>query len=430
MRSIAVSGSNHHLWESDRAGDGCNTVGLVDRPERLFRLEFPLDANKSDPSLETLLNAIDADELDLQPNFQRGEVWDGKRRQRLVDTVLRDWYVPAVHIVVDERDGREAVLDGQQRLAALRDFVANLFPIDGSIQPDDSDVRALDGLYFRDLSPARQRAFRTFVIPVIRLTHFKPQEPNELFFRLNQSYNLTPPEKRNALHGPARDQVKDLVNDLDRSGFLRKEVVGFNNHRLAYDDIIARTCVAVEMDTLRRHINNDTVERYYRDEAFSSETLFGVRQSSERLAHQIDVAGAHAKFNKGTLQTWLLYCYWAPQVVGEVPDELFVAFETQRLAARRGEGDQSIREAPIVGVVRMYDDRASYRVTDVSSVLIRDVAIHLFSEETFGTPSVRGSGALLSDLHSSPSLSTQALLDEYLAQSNWGEPLVPSGRVG
>ena len=70
--------------------------------------------DKSDLQLETIVSRINAGELDLQPDFQRGEIWDTKRRQRLVDTILREWYVPAIHIVVDT-DGEEVVLDGQQR---------------------------------------------------------------------------------------------------------------------------------------------------------------------------------------------------------------------------------------------------------------------------------------------------------------------------
>lgn len=385
-----------------------------------------MHARKSDPTLETLINAINSGNLDLQPDFQRGEVWDGKRRQRLVDTVLRDWYVPAIHIVVDPRDGHEAVLDGQQRLVALRDFVADGFVVDGHIQPDDETIRALHGLHFSELPPSRQHAFLTFDLPVVRLTDFKPQEPNELFFRLNQSYNLTPPEKRNALHGPARDQVRDLVKELEDVLF-RKELVGFNNLRLAYDDIVARTCVAVEMGTLRRHINNSTVEEFYRDREFSPGTLAGIRRASSALSEQIQAAGGHAKFNKGTLQTWLIYCHWAPLSTGPIPPELFVAFESSRLSIRRGEGDPLSNADRIRDIISLYDDRASYRVTDVSSVLIRDAAIHLFSCGTLGTPPVRGSDAFLHRLQMDRSTEAQPLLDEFLAQSHWGEPLVPDG---
>ena len=144
---------------------------------------------------------------DLQPEFQRGEIWDDKRRQRLIDTILRDWYVPAVHIV--QEDDRELVLDGQQRLATIRDFFADKLTVDGATEPSSPEIYEADhGMRFSDLPESRQRALRRFPLPVVYLRDHAPGEPNGLFFRLNQSYNLTPPEKRNALHGAARNQVE------------------------------------------------------------------------------------------------------------------------------------------------------------------------------------------------------------------------------
>ena len=45
-------------------------------------------AHRTDIELETIVRRITDDELDLQPEFQRGEIWDAKRRQRLIDTIL------------------------------------------------------------------------------------------------------------------------------------------------------------------------------------------------------------------------------------------------------------------------------------------------------------------------------------------------------
>lgn len=77
---------------------------------------------KSDLELEVLVNRIDRDELDLQPDYQRGEVWDRPRRQRLIDTVLRGRYIPPIHIVRDS--GRDFVLDGQQRLRTIHGLLS------------------------------------------------------------------------------------------------------------------------------------------------------------------------------------------------------------------------------------------------------------------------------------------------------------------
>lgn len=378
---------------------------------------------KSDLQLESVVRRINEKEIDLQPDFQRGEVWDAKRRQRLVDTILRDWYVPAIHIVVDD-DGDEVVLDGQQRLVAIRKFFADDVKIDGTIEPHDERIQSFHGLRYSQLPDSARRAVNRFELQIITLTDYEPQEPNELFFRLNQSYNLTPPEKRNALHGEARDQVKALVNELISEGLLDRAKIGFSNARLAYDDIIARTCVALEVGDIRQHINNNVVEDFYRSRPFSSETIAAVQESGQLLLQQIEQSDSRVKLNKGTLQSWLTYCYWSVKLNGYIPDQLLAQFENDRLSARVGShSTSSSSDRALIQILRLYDDRASYRVTDVSSVLIRDLTIHLYSELAFQTVSHKGTDALLRNVLADAD-STQTLIGEFLESSEWGRPLI------
>jgi len=380
---------------------------------------------KSDPQLETLMSRVRGDELDLQPDFQRGEVWDSKRRQRLVDTVLRGWYVPAVHIVRSP-EGDEEVLDGQQRLAAIRAFFEDKVRIDGTIEPQDPDITRLHGLKYSQLPEQKRRAVNRFVLQTITLTDYSPDEPNELFFRLNQAYNLTPPEKRNALRGDARDQVKALVTQLTEVGLLTRDRIGFSNGRLAYDDIVARACVTIENGTLRTHINNAVVESFYRrGGGFREPVMDAVQSASQRLLTQTDNANANGqriRFNKGTLQTWMIFFAWAPSVAGELPTDLLASFEHDRAQVRTG--DFTARSAVLQArsqVLRLYDDRASYRVTDVSSVLIRDLALQLYAQSVFGWPAYRGSDGLLDEIVSNPEYA-QTLVANYLDAEaiSWG----------
>jgi len=378
---------------------------------------------KSDPELETMMSRIRGGELDLQPDFQRGEVWDAKRQQRLVDTVLRGWYVPAVHIVRSD-EGEEEVLDGQQRLVAIRDFFDDKVRIDGTIEPYDPKIAALHGLKYSKLPDATRKAVHRFVLQTITLTDYAPDEPNELFFRLNQAYNLTPPEKRNALRGDARDQVKSLVGNLTAAGLLDRARIGFGNNRLAYDDIIARTCVTIENHTLRTHINNNVVEDFYRAvEGFDESTVTSVELAGRRLLSQIEFAAARGqriRLNKGTLQTWLVYCAWAPALFGELPPESISRFEEDRLSLRAGDYESSTpARRAAAQIIRLYDDRASYRVTDVSSVLIRDLGLHLYAQAEFGWPSHLGTKSLLESILDDPE-QAPALVSTYLDSSGWG----------
>jgi hypothetical protein len=382
-----------------------------------------LKLSRSELQLETIVSRIAAGELDLQPDFQRGEIWDRRRRQRLIDTILREWYVPAVHIVQDE-DGTEVVLDGQQRLAAIRDFFGDRFPVDGQTEPQSEEIIELHGKKFSQLPEQVRRSIRRFVLPVVTLTEFKPQEPNELFFRLNQSYNLTPPEKRNALHGPARDRVRVLVERLEGAGLLVHDVIGFSNGRLAYDDIIARTCVALEHNNLRIHIDNNVVEEFYRNDDFSERTIQRVQYSGLTLLTQIRQCPGRVRFNKGSLFTWLIYLDWAQVLSTAIPVDLLANFEADRFELRRGEYDgKSAQRRRALDCIALYEDRVSYRVTDVSSVLIRDLMLHLYSCLTFGTEPVGAADLLLSQLKSQPGVPLQAFVTEFLDTSRWGADL-------
>ena len=139
----------------------------------------------SDPDIQTLVSRIQNGDLDLQPDFQRGEVWSEAKKRRLIDTILRDWHVPPLHTVETE-GGKSEILDGQQRLAAIRDFVAGDLFVDGMVEPLDPEITAINGASYANLPPNLRRRFDKFSIRVLRITDYKPEEPPELFYRLNQ----------------------------------------------------------------------------------------------------------------------------------------------------------------------------------------------------------------------------------------------------
>ncbi len=115
---------------------------------------------RSDLEVEVLVARIDRGELDLQPDYQRGEVWNRTRQQRLIDTILRDWYVPAIHIVQDEELQQDLVLDGQQRLRTIYRFMHNGLPVAGGTEPLREDLAPLDGLRYSQLPADFQRRVR------------------------------------------------------------------------------------------------------------------------------------------------------------------------------------------------------------------------------------------------------------------------------
>jgi Protein of unknown function DUF262 len=231
----------------------------------------PMKMLPSDPDIQTIFARIESGDLDLQPNFQRGEVWTTAKKKKLIDSILRDWHVPPIHVVVGG-DGKQEVLDGQQRLVAIRDFINGLFRVDGNSEPYDPAIAALDNYSYSDLPPEVKRGFEQFTIRVFRLTDYLPGEPGELFFRLNQMTYLTAAEQRNAFFGPVREQVRSLVEILESAPTFN--VVGFSNKRMAYDDVLAKLLCTFESGTLGAKLGAVEISNRFRaSKPFSDEDI-------------------------------------------------------------------------------------------------------------------------------------------------------------
>ena len=373
---------------------------------------------RTDLELETLVSRIKDREIDLQPDFQRGEVWNAPRQRRLIDTVLRGWYIPPIHLISEPEAGTDLVLDGQQRLAAILAFFDNDLPVDGHLDPDDSTLRTLHGKSYTELPDDIQRRARRFPLSVITLTDYEPEEPYELFFRLNQHMTLTPPEKRNALYGPARDQIRHLIDTLVDDQLLDKAAVGFANRRLAYDDVIARVTLTVHEGTLRRSFSNAAIESFYRTQQFSDTTIDRVLTAARLFlteAHE-----ARPKLNKATLFSWLVYTH-ALQSTNRNVGAVFVD-RVEGVRAERLDPAAFDSSGTLSSVVSVYNDRASYRVNDTLSILLRHLSLEVVWALTEGGSVDDDVSKLVQQLVTASGSGIDRAMVDFLDQTNWDLP--------
>ncbi len=341
----------------------------------------------ADPDIRTLVDRIRDGSLDLQPDFQRGLVWSRSKQQKLIDSILREWHVPPIHVIRDSEQNEE-VLDGQQRLEAIRAFTNDEFPVAGLTDPIDLNIVALDGLTYSRLPPKSRKQFDRFAIRVFTIVDFAPEEPYELFYRLNQPTTLTSSEQRNAFFGKAREQVKSLVSYAMKSG-LGRDTVGFSNSRMAYDDVIARVCFTLERKSLGIKItSSDITDSYRSSDGFSEAAVQRTRDAIE-LMFSIDAFTGELRLNKATFYSWL--CFFAEaskqspsHADRQIMSQFVIRFEYMRQIARLSEFSPhdklvlpSSSRQETAALFRVYSDRSIARVADVSSVLLRDLILWL-----------------------------------------------------
>ena len=328
----------------------------------------------TDPELETLVRRIERGDVDLQPDFQRGEIWSLSKKKRLIDSILREWHIPPVHLVV-RPNGIQEVLDGQQRLAAIRDFVRNEFAIDGHIEPIDPDIVALDKRKYRDLPENVRRQFDRFTIRTFLLTDYRPEEPGELFFRLNQISSLTSAEQRNAFYGVARDQVRSIVDYM--SSQIGEERIGFSNKRMAYDDVVSKFLYHWEVGSIAiRTSSGELSERFRKDKAFSPSYVDRAKESVDLIFSAYDGQKSHYRLNKAILLSLMLFVSRTDidALYSDIQNFLRHFVRSARPDELLDEPD-NLKEQLLREFAKVFTDRASFRVSDVSSVVARDFAL-------------------------------------------------------
>ncbi|MEO7494420.1 MAG: DUF262 domain-containing protein [Massilia sp.] len=357
----------------------------------------------AEPDIATVFGRITDKDIDLQPDFQRGEVWPTAKKQRLVDSVLRGWVIPPVLLITGGAGQPQQVLDGQQRLASIRDFMLNEFPIDGFVEPADPLIQSLNGLRFNVLPPEVRRAFLRTPVRMYEIMDYKPEEPAEIFFRLNQPTGLTPAEKRNAFFGPVRDEIRRIVDGFEEAAEDHKLILGFSNSRMAYDDVFARFACTLEMNTLRTKVTAAAVNQMYRrnlplrgDVLERLELTVGIALKVFEIVKVTD-SSTQPRLNKATFFSWLLF-FSRLDALGDLTTvaKFLLQFETVRLGLSNK--DEAINDVvmqrkldsiPLVNLMLAYTDRASARVADVTSVVLRDFALWA-SWSVFGGASAAG----------------------------------------
>jgi len=168
--------------------------------ERKFFSLFELKRKYEDKTLKDIL---------IDPDFQRNDVWKGKQRQELIESILMGIPLPNAYFF-QRADGKQQVVDGRQRLTAVFDFMNNKFKLD--------DLRILDklnGKHFSELDPPLLQAkIEEYQIEVYIIQPPTPEKIKyDIFDRVNRGgTRLNNQEMRNALlQGKSTALIKKLA---------------------------------------------------------------------------------------------------------------------------------------------------------------------------------------------------------------------------
>lgn len=151
---------------------------------------------------------------------------------------------------------------------------------------------------------------------------------------------------------------------------------------MAYDDVLSRTALAVERNSLAEKITAANLADLYRQDApLNERTLCLVNEAAEILVSTKEYITSAPRFNKATLFSWMIFLVRAhltgsKEIGGAMIAAFLGCFEAQR--SNPTEVEQAGKLAPparLPWLLKVYEDRSSARVADVSSVILRDAVI-------------------------------------------------------
>jgi hypothetical protein len=165
-----------------------------------------------------LLTWHEEGKLILSPKFQRRLVWKPVAKSYFIDTLLRGYPIPPIHIRLASQPGRGAireVVDGQQRLRTLFDFISGKLRLGRQVDAPWA------GRTFAQLESDLQESLRLYKFYVYQYENLPDQTILEIFARINTySVPLNQQELRNGKYfGPFKSTVYQL--GLDYLSFWR-----------------------------------------------------------------------------------------------------------------------------------------------------------------------------------------------------------------
>jgi hypothetical protein len=170
---------------------------------------------KIDLPISALLPML-KEQIRLNPDFQRRDRWTEAQQSRLIESLIMNVPIPPVFLGEDEY-GHYVVLDGRQRLTAIKRFLENVLKL------RQLDVwNELNGKTFSDLVKRGEEKFflRRFIPAVVILKESSPQVKYDVFDRLNTGgVKANDMEIRNAIY---RGPFTEVILELSRHATFRK----------------------------------------------------------------------------------------------------------------------------------------------------------------------------------------------------------------
>lgn len=221
MPTPALSPAEKSLWKQREETQPRNAPSDRDIEEKYASREWRIVTESNREHLPNFVSALDRKGwMDLRPFYQRRPRWDVVRQSRLIESFIMNVPVPPLFVYEREVAAFE-IMDGQQRVTAIKGFYNNEYKLKGLRQWPE-----LNGRTYKRLPPEIRKGLdrRSISYTVLLQESAGSEEQKTLlrqlvFERLNTGgVALSQQEVRNCIYqGP----MNNLLLDLAKSSTFR-----------------------------------------------------------------------------------------------------------------------------------------------------------------------------------------------------------------
>lgn len=273
------------------------------------------------------INTVNFGGLDLQPSYQRGYVWKDDFKDKLIYSVIKNYPTGNISVRVlttqNAKGARSEVVDGQQRLTTIRDFVSNQYIIksewskriieiirdyyenaDVKDETVDRLVRKLSNkgnvrLKFSDLPSIIQGNIGSYNIPMTYIADATEQQVREYFRFLQNQERLRAGEIINSMPATNLEMFLDKISHKN----LFLDIIGFSDNRAEFDKIFY-SVIGLFDSKISFGTTDKIIQGYAAKASFPSIGLISV----ERMVEQINsVISLEKNVLKNTRKRFLKY---------------------------------------------------------------------------------------------------------------------------
>lgn len=196
-------------------------------------------------SASDLYRLMTSNSIEIQPDFQRDEVWDDSGKARFIDSLSKEFPIPSMCFALDPKEQKYIVIDGLQRMSTIKKFLGDPEWIIPSLNDIDKKISGRSVFSIKNKSPEIYRRVENISLPVTILRYDPKREDNmdyifTIFQRLNTfGERLNNQEIRNAIYqGPFNSFIKECAKNPTWNLFTKSQVRGRANRMISEERVL------------------------------------------------------------------------------------------------------------------------------------------------------------------------------------------------